>query len=212
MVTANTVANVRVGPATAYDAIGTLPQGGTAKVAGRNDANTWWYIEFAAAVGGHAWIAGSVTIASCLPTTPLPVVAAPPLPTAAPTSTQDTSSSSGGSGPDLGIAEFTISPSTPTQGNTTHVTVVVINHGDQVASQFTVAWYGLSTFPDPSCKWDVMDSIPPSGSKTLTCNFVFQSWYPVNKTTLVVVDTSNHVQESNEGNNKATISPFGVNK
>src|SRR5512133_2559093 len=45
MVTANTVANVRVGPATAYDAIGTLPQGGTAKVAGRNDANTWWYME-----------------------------------------------------------------------------------------------------------------------------------------------------------------------
>lgn len=211
IVTASVVVNVRSGPATAYDVVGNLPIGGTAKVAGRNDANTWWYIEFPSGVGGHAWVAGSVTTASCLPTN-LPIIAAPPLPTAPPTPTDVPGSSSGGSGPDLAISEFVISPSTPTQGNTTNVKIVVVNHGDQLASQFTVAWYGLSTFTSPSCKWDVMDIIPPSGSKTLTCSFVFQSWYPINKTSLAVVDTSNHVQESNESNNQSTISPFGVNK
>jgi hypothetical protein len=212
MVTANTVANVRVGPATAYNAVGSLPQGGTAKIAGRNDANTWWYIEFAAGVGGHAWIAGSVTTASCLPNTPLPIIAAPPLPTAPPTATDVPGSSSGANGADLAVSEFSISPSTPTQGQNAHVRIGVYNHGDKVASQFTVKWFGLSTFPNASCSWDVMDIIPPSGGKILECDFVFQSWYPVNKTSLVIVDTSNHVPEYNEGNNQATISPFGVNK
>ena len=50
-VTANTDANVRSGPGTAYDAIGYLPTGGTARVAGQNDARTWWYIEFAGGPG-----------------------------------------------------------------------------------------------------------------------------------------------------------------
>ncbi len=212
LVTANTVANVRVGPGTAYDIVGALSQGATARIAGRNDANTWWYIEYTGGVGGHAWIAGSVTTAACLPAV-VQVVAAPPLPTAAPTATEDTTSSSSSAGAaDLYVSEFTISPSTPIQGQNAHVRIGVYNHGDKAASQFTVQWFGLSTFPNPSCSWDVWDVIPPSGGKILQCDFVFNSWYPVNKTSLVIVDTSNHVAESNEGNNQGTISPFGVNK
>jgi hypothetical protein len=114
--------------------------------------------------------------------------------------------------PDLAVSGFTISPSTPIQGNTTHVSVAIVNHGNKLTSQFIVAWYGLSTFTNPSCSWTVMDIIPPSGSITLQCNYVFASWYPLNKTSLVIVDTTNHVHESNEDNNQATISPFGVNK
>jgi hypothetical protein len=83
LVTANTNANVRNGPGTAYDAVGYLPIGGTARVAGQNDARTWWYIEFAGGPGGYAWIAGSVTTSACIPAV-LQVVAAPPLPTAVP--------------------------------------------------------------------------------------------------------------------------------
>jgi hypothetical protein len=218
LVTATTVANIRTGPGTAYDVVGSLPLGGTAKVAGRNDANTWWYIEFSGGIGGHAWIAGSVTTASCLPSV-VQVVAAPPLPTAPPTATQvitvlviPSLPPPVFAMPDLYVSEFTISPSTPTQGQNAHVRIGVYNHGNKLASQFTVQWFGLSSFANPSCSWDVMDIIPPSGGKILECDFVFPSWYPLNKTSLVIVDSSNHVAESNEGNNQSTISPFGVNK
>ncbi len=79
-VTTTTVANVRNGPGQIYSVIGNIPQGGTAKVAGKNFDGTWWYIEFAGGNGGFAWIAGSVTNATCVPET-LPSIAAPPTPT-----------------------------------------------------------------------------------------------------------------------------------
>ena len=85
-VTTNTNANVRSGPGQVYNIIGSIPQGGTAKVLGKNSDGTWWYIEFAGGEGGHAWIAGSVTNATCIPDT-LPIIAAPPTPIPTPTST-----------------------------------------------------------------------------------------------------------------------------
>lgn len=78
-VTTNTVANVRNGPGQVYEIVGSIPQGGTANVAGKNFDGTWWYIEFAGGNGGFAWIAGSVTSAICIPTT-LASIAAPPTP------------------------------------------------------------------------------------------------------------------------------------
>jgi len=89
IVTTNTVANVRSGPGQAYGIIGSIPQGGTANVAGKNFDGTWWYIEFAGGNGGFAWIAGSVTSAACIPDT-LASITAPPtpiVPTATPTNT-----------------------------------------------------------------------------------------------------------------------------
>jgi hypothetical protein len=80
-VTTNTVANVRSGPGQVYDIIGSIPQGGTANVAGKNFDGTWWYIEFAGSNGGYAWIAGSVTSAVCIPST-LASIVAPPTPIA----------------------------------------------------------------------------------------------------------------------------------
>src|SRR5262245_10093186 len=68
-VTTNTDANVRSGPGQVYGVLGQLPQGSTANVAGKNSDGTWWYIEFAAGPNGHAWIAGSVTTAICIPDT-----------------------------------------------------------------------------------------------------------------------------------------------
>lgn len=81
--TANTVANVRSGPGLGYDIIGSLPLGGSAPISGKDSSGTWWYIQFPSGIGGYAWIAGTVVTTNCsLPT--LPMVAAPPLPTAAP--------------------------------------------------------------------------------------------------------------------------------
>lgn len=78
-VTTNTDANVRSGPGQVYGILGQLTQGSTANVAGKNSDGTWWYIQFPAGPNGHAWIAGSVTTAICIPDT-LAIVAAPPTP------------------------------------------------------------------------------------------------------------------------------------
>ncbi len=103
-VTTNTNANVRSGPGQAYNVIGNIPQGGTATVEGKNFDGTWWYVEFAGGEGGHAWIAGSVTVATCIPDT-LPSITAPPTPTVptptptntpAPTFTPTPTATSGG--------------------------------------------------------------------------------------------------------------------
>ena len=78
-VVANTPINVRKGPGTVYDTIGSLPAGGSALVAGKNDDSTWWYIEFAGGAGGYAWVSASVVTASCISST-LAIIAAPPTP------------------------------------------------------------------------------------------------------------------------------------
>jgi hypothetical protein len=78
-VTTNVDANVRNGPGQVYGILGQLLQGTLANVAGKNAEGTWWYIEFAAGPNGHAWIAGSVTTATCIPAN-LPIIAAPPTP------------------------------------------------------------------------------------------------------------------------------------
>ncbi len=79
IITTNTDANVRGGPGQVYNILGVIPLGGTAQVAGKNSEGTWWYIQFAAGPGGYAWIAGSVTTATCIPAA-LAVIAAPPAP------------------------------------------------------------------------------------------------------------------------------------
>jgi hypothetical protein len=86
LITTNTDANVRNGPGTVYSIAGVIPTGGTAPVAGKNFDGTWWYIQFAGGNGGFAWIAGSVTTATCIPAT-LSVIAAPPTPVIPPTNT-----------------------------------------------------------------------------------------------------------------------------
>jgi hypothetical protein len=112
--------------------------------------------------------------------------------------------------PDLLVTEFSINPATPTMGVPAHVRVRVKNDGPVDAGGFTVKWYGLSTFANASCTWN-LSGLDAGNGKLLECDYTFASWYPINKTSIVYVDTGNTVDESNEGNNTATISPFGVN-
>lgn len=225
LVTANVNANVRSGPDTAYGVVGSLVLGQTASIVGRNDAYTWWYISYPGTSGGHAWIAGSVVTSSCVPAA-VQVVAAPPTPTVVPVVEAPPSDETNDNSnlqqlqplpglqlaikkPDLIISEFTITPATPIMGQNTHVRIGAHNQGNAVSGQYTVVWYGLSSFASPSCSWTV-DNSNANGGRILQCDFVFNSWYPVNKTSVAIVDPNNQVAESNEGNNQGTISPFGV--
>jgi hypothetical protein len=113
--------------------------------------------------------------------------------------------------PDLYVSEFTLSPATPIQGQPVHVRIGVYNKGTAAAGAYVVNWFGLSTFPSPSCTWPV-DKTNAKGGRILECDFTFASWYPKDKISLVVVDANNQVTESDESNNQGTITPFGVDK
>ena len=111
--------------------------------------------------------------------------------------------------PDLIVTEFTLIPATPTSHVSMHTRVQVKNQGGTNAGGFKVQWYGLDTFTNPSCFWNV-GGLAAGDTILIECDFTYNSWYPHNKTTIVNVDVNNSVDESNEGNNSATISPFGV--
>ena len=103
--------------------------------------------------------------------------------------------------PDLEISDITLIPAAPKKNQVTHVKVTAYNNGPGTASQFVVKWWGLSTFTDPSCSWTVMDVYPAHGGRVLECDFTYISIYPANLQTKAVIDVTNHVVETNEGNN-----------
>ena len=81
--------------------------------------------------------------------------------------------------PDLIINEFTISPATPNADVNTHTKVRVKNQGTVDSGGFKVQWYGLDSFADPSCYWNVNGGVVAGGSVLLECDFIFASWYPI---------------------------------
>jgi hypothetical protein len=113
--------------------------------------------------------------------------------------------------PDLSISEFSLNPATPTQGEDVHVRVRAHNGGTADSGGFKMEWYGLETFTIPSCSWNITGGLVAGGSVLMECDYAFGSWYPVDKTTIVYIDTDDQVDESNEGNNSASVFPFGVN-
>lgn len=202
IVTATTNANVRSGPGTDYAVVGSLPLGGTAAVAGRNDANTWWYIAFPGGAGGYAWIAGSVTTASCLPDV-VAVIAAPPLPSA-PAATEDTGGEeeeeeeepAPAAKPDLVASGMQVWPNPATKGEPIDVMVRVTNQGDAASGNFSVQWW--ATWAVVGCNWSV-PSMAPGETRDLECSYTYSGW--ANYAIKEWVDPGGLVDESNEGNN-----------
>jgi hypothetical protein len=198
LVTATVNANVRSGPDTAYDIIGALTLGQAATVVGRNDAYSWWYIDYPAAAGGHGWIAGSVVTPSCVPAV-VQVVAAPPLPaTATPTNV----------GlfvlpplelnvlaPDLAVVNMDVPATVLKPLGKADVTVKVKNIGNADAGNFTVQWWAGSAV---GCSWPV-SGLAPGSAKNLTCTYTFPNIG--NYTVKAVVDSGATVNEADESNN-----------
>ncbi|MDK2981138.1 MAG: hypothetical protein PWQ55_1485 [Chloroflexota bacterium] len=112
--------------------------------------------------------------------------------------------------PDLTISEFSINPATPVQGENVHVRVRAHNAGTADSGAFKMEWYGLSSFASPSCNWNIVGGLVAGGSVLMECDYSFASWYPADKTSIAYIDTDDQVDESNEGNNSASITPFGV--
>ena len=111
---------------------------------------------------------------------------------------------------DLVITEFTLIPAIPTEDISMHTRVKVKNQGGTDAGTFKVEWYGLETFTNPSCDWNVGAGLQAGDSVLLECDYIFVSDYAQTLTTIVYADVDDAVDESNEGNNSASISSFGV--
>jgi hypothetical protein len=197
LITANVVVNVRSGPDTAYDVVGSLPQGGTATIVGRNDAYTWWYIDYPAGSGNHAWVAGSVVTSACVPAV-VQVVAAPPLPTAEatekPLAQVQPNTNLQVLKPDLvaaGMQYYVVS------GKKVHVMVKVTNVGDGAAGPFIVNWAANQDLG--GCHWS-MTKLAAGKSKDLECDYTY-TWGATSYWSVLTVDSEGTVTESNEGNN-----------
>lgn len=223
-VTATVNANVRSGPGTAYDTVGSLMLGQTATIVGRNDAYTWWYIAYPGVSGGHAWIAGSVVTSACVPSV-VQVVAAPPLPTEEPvvaaSSSDDTEESTESEGeneeintlplvfeavtfsPDLVAVSMRYSPERPREGEPVTVSLRIENQGNGEAKNFTVKWWATSS--DLGRQFTV-SSLPAGEVKAFGFTYTYHT--SRNQRTRLVVDSGNAVNETNEDNN--TLSDYLV--
>ncbi len=205
-VTATVIANVRSGPGTDYDIVGSLSLGQTATIVGRNDAYTWWYIDYPGVAGNRAWIAGSVVTSACVPSV-VQVVAAPPLP-ATPTEVVAVSDGNGNDLvivpnsnlqlnlllPDLVVVNMDVPPNV-LLGASVDMHVKIKNTGNAAAGNFTVQWWAGSNL---GCSWPV-DALAAGAAKTLSCSYTFPN--VGDYTVKTVVDSGATIAETNEGNN-----------
>jgi hypothetical protein len=190
-------ANVRSGPDVGYNLLGTLSQGSTAKVLGRNDANTWWYIEYAASPSGYAWISGTVVSTDCLPVNVQVISAQPLTPTATPTNTKTPANK-----PDLIPGSVQYSPSPAKFGKQVNVQVSVTNSGDAPAYNFSVVWLADANLS--GCEWPVSE-LAAGASETFECDFIYDGTTAASYSTALVVDSGEEVEESNESNNSMAV-------
>jgi hypothetical protein len=176
--------------------VGLLSQGSAAKVLGRNDLNTWWYIEYAGASGGFAWIAMSVVTTACLPSN-VQVMSAPPLP---PTATATNTKEPEAEGmPDLVASGMQYWPSPAKNNQPVSIQVKVTNSGTVAAENFSVVW--LSNQDLAGCEWPLPE-LAAGASQTLECEFTYDGNETASYWITLIVDSGDDVQESNEGNNK----------
>ncbi len=70
-------ANLRSGPGTEYNRIGSLPLGGSLNIVGRNEAANWWLVE--APNGLFAWVSDTAIITMNMEGNNIPVVTIPSL-------------------------------------------------------------------------------------------------------------------------------------
>jgi hypothetical protein len=103
--------------------------------------------------------------------------------------------------PDLYVSEFQINYGNPIDDDVPiHVRLGVYNQGTAAAGAYTVRFWGLETFANHSCEWDV-PSTNAKGGRILECDMQYASIYADGLRAMVKVDVGNTVAESNESNN-----------
>lgn len=104
--------NVRAGPSVQYPLVGQLRQGQQLQITGQGDVGQgrWWQIPYAAAPGRVGWVIADSALVSAVNVSGVPLVPAPPLPTAVPTDTPP---------PAVAIGSQPIEPTPPPESTST---------------------------------------------------------------------------------------------
>lgn len=100
--------------------------------------------------------------------------------------------------PDLTISSYSFTPATPQADVSTTVHITVKNQGSGPADTFTVRYY-QSDSAGAGCAWAV-PSLAAGASKSISCSYIFPSYY-FNLRTRAVVDDDGKISESDETNN-----------
>ena len=104
--------------------------------------------------------------------------------------------------PDLQITAITFNPASPTHGVPAHISITIYNAGSAATNgSFTVKWWGLESYAQPSCAWVVNDVLVDHGGKVVNCDYIYPNPYAPNLLSKAQVDTENNITENDEGNN-----------
>jgi hypothetical protein len=103
--------------------------------------------------------------------------------------------------PDLIVAEINFDPYPPTKNDSVVVRVKVRNTGGPITDSFTVKWWPGENYPNPATSWNINEDLDTG--EAVTVNYTYAG-YPSTYgsiNTKAEVDTSDTIDESNEGNN-----------
>lgn len=211
----NTDANVRSGPGQVYTILGQLPQGSGANVSGKNSDGTWWYIEFAGGQNGHAWIAGSVTTAVCIPGN-IAIIAAPPTPIP-PTFTNTPVPSFT---PTITNTPLVLIPFDPPififLGDIAIEDVFLSTTGEVIvriaASGAASGNFQYKVYVDGGLQATRNDTLPAGSQAYYSGVVLIPSLFDQTNTVKVIVDPANAIAELDEGNNQMTVSCNNISR
>lgn len=194
-VTARLDANVREGDNTAYDVVGTLQEGQTARIIGISTSGNGWYnIELAN--GTRGWIAPSVvTVSGDL--RGIPRVNPPFTPTPPATNTPIPTGNLTGSTPDL-------TPDVPTCNTSFNVLVNITNNGTASTSANTQVIIRDVHVATGQTQVSITRDLPilaPGANFVVGGDFTVSTFYNEEHRIEVIIDPANLVNETNEGDN-----------
>lgn len=105
------------------------------------------------------------------------------------------------SDPDLVVEEIKFDPYPPTKNDPVTVRVKVRNNGGSTNKNFKIRWWPGENYPNPAKTWDVNGGLDSGEAVTVSYDYAgYPSTY-ASINTKAVVDPSDTVDESNEGNN-----------
>lgn len=195
-VTVNTGANVRSGPSTLFDVIGSLRAGDTATLFSRSLDGRWFKIQY---YNTEAWVfadlvdfTGDLAAIPSEAGPPLPPTATPVPPTATPTSPPNI---------DLVIAGEVTNPSPFVCNEASSIRVTVQNNGTERSPGGFVRVIDLYNGTPQETTNGALPALDPGATATVEMFLTVSTYIDELHVQRIVVDPDNQIAESNENNN-----------
>lgn len=181
-------ANIRSGPDTSFQVVGSMPLGAQIDLIGVNSDRTWYKVQTGG--GGDGWIFGELLELSG-DVDSLRVDAGPTPPTQQP-----------GGGSDLTVIAQANLPLVCNQAST--ITVTVTNAGTQASGASSVVVEDLYNNTVAATTSSSINPLEPGGTQAVALSLTVNTNFAEGHVLRVRVDPSNQVPESNEDNNAQT--------